>query len=97
MLEIEQIDFGGHMVAVMALMEAPSIIVGLLLISIYDKDNAIKISMSLLINPYTIFYTFSKCDRYFKAKASLTSFLSCFLPLTRFSLLFMAFPTSSLK
>ncbi|MEM6516636.1 MAG: sodium-dependent bicarbonate transport family permease [Bacteroidota bacterium] len=44
-LEIEQIDFGGHMVAVMALMEAPSIIVGLLLISIYDKENAIQMSM----------------------------------------------------
>lgn len=44
-LEIEQITFGGHMVAVMALMEAPSIIVGLLLISIYDKENPMKISM----------------------------------------------------
>ncbi|MHA7843068.1 MAG: sodium-dependent bicarbonate transport family permease [Winogradskyella sp.] len=44
-LEIEQITFGGHMVAVMALMEAPSIIIGLLLISIYDKENAIKMSM----------------------------------------------------
>ena len=43
-LEIEQISFGGHMVAVMALMEAPSIIIGLLLISIYDKSN-IKLSM----------------------------------------------------
>ncbi|WP_422104335.1 sodium-dependent bicarbonate transport family permease [Winogradskyella sp.] len=43
-LEIEQITFGGHMVAVMALMEAPSIIIGLLLISIYDK-NTIKLSM----------------------------------------------------
>lgn len=38
-LEIEQIGFGGHMVAVMALMEAPSIIIGVLLISIYDKAN----------------------------------------------------------
>ncbi len=38
-LELEQISFGGHMVAVMALMEAPAIIVGLLLISIYDKKN----------------------------------------------------------
>ncbi|WP_343488111.1 sodium-dependent bicarbonate transport family permease [Allomuricauda sp. d1] len=33
-LEIEAIDFGGHMVAVMALMEAPSIIVGVILMSI---------------------------------------------------------------
>lgn len=36
-LEMEGIDYGGHMVAVMALMEAPSIMVGLLLISLYVK------------------------------------------------------------
>ena len=34
-LEIQEIEFGGHMVAVMALMEAPSIIVGVLLISLF--------------------------------------------------------------
>ena len=38
-LELEQISYGGHMVAVMALMEAPSIVVGVLLISIFDKKN----------------------------------------------------------
>ena len=37
-LEIEQIPFGGHMVAVMALMEAPSIIVGVLLMAIFNKE-----------------------------------------------------------
>ncbi len=37
-LEMEQIAFSGHMVAVMALMEAPSIMVGLLLITIFKKD-----------------------------------------------------------
>ncbi|CAL2080421.1 conserved membrane hypothetical protein [Tenacibaculum sp. 190524A05c] len=36
-LELEQIPFSGHMVAVMALMEAPSIMVGLLLMSIFNK------------------------------------------------------------
>jgi len=36
-LEIQKIDFGGHMVAVMALMEAPSIIIGVLLISLFGK------------------------------------------------------------
>ena len=36
-LEIEQIEYGGHMVAVMALMEAPSIIVGVLLMAIFSK------------------------------------------------------------
>lgn len=44
-MELEGIPFGGHMVAVMALMEAPSIMIGLLLISIYDKD---KTSISML-------------------------------------------------
>lgn len=39
-LEMEQMAYGGHMVAVMALMEAPSIIVGMLLISLYDKKNS---------------------------------------------------------
>lgn len=38
-LEMEQIPFGGHMVAVMALMEAPSIVVGVLLIALFDKTN----------------------------------------------------------
>lgn len=36
-LESVSIDFGGHMVAVMALMEAPAIIIGVLLISLYSK------------------------------------------------------------
>ncbi len=39
-LEIEKIAFGGHMVAVMAFMEAPSIIIGVLLMSYFQKaDN----------------------------------------------------------
>lgn len=37
-LEIVQIEFGGHMVAVMALMEAPSIIVGVVLFSLFEKN-----------------------------------------------------------
>ncbi len=36
-LELQSIDYGGHMVAVMALMEAPSIMVGLILISMFVK------------------------------------------------------------
>lgn len=36
-LEIENISFGGHMVAVMALMEAPSIIIGVLLMAMFAK------------------------------------------------------------
>jgi hypothetical protein len=48
-LELSQIAFGGHMVAVMALMEAPSIIVGVLLISIYNKDAQTKTSFNTVI------------------------------------------------
>jgi hypothetical protein len=49
-LELEQIPFGGHMVAVMALMEAPSIIIGVLLISIFDKEKEEEIPMRKVIN-----------------------------------------------
>lgn len=36
-LEIQEVGFGGHMVAVMALMEAPAIIVGVLLIRLFSN------------------------------------------------------------
>ncbi len=45
-LETQQIEFGGHMVAVMALMEAPSIIVGVLLISLFTKKEGSAVSLS---------------------------------------------------
>ncbi|KAB1069037.1 sodium-dependent bicarbonate transport family permease [Tamlana haliotis] len=45
-LELEQIPFSGHMVAVMALMEAPSIMVGLLLMMI-SKGNKGKSNIPL--------------------------------------------------
>ena len=48
-LEIEQIPFSGHMVAVMALMEAPSIIVGVSLISIYNKNKSEKQKLGTLV------------------------------------------------
>lgn len=38
-LENQQIMFGGHMVAVMAFMESPSIIVGVTMIMLYDTQN----------------------------------------------------------
>lgn len=37
-LEAQQIQFGGHMVAVMAFMESPAIIVGVILMSMYEKE-----------------------------------------------------------
>jgi hypothetical protein len=49
-LEMSGISFGGHMVAVMALMEAPSIIVGVLLIAIYNKDKENRTSFKKVIH-----------------------------------------------
>ena len=43
-LELQKITFNGHMVAIMALMEAPAIIVGVVMISFFKKNSDIKIS-----------------------------------------------------
>ncbi|GAA4279333.1 sodium-dependent bicarbonate transport family permease [Aquimarina mytili] len=48
-LEIEQIQFGGHMVAVMAIMEAPSIMVGVLLMSIMNKNTEDAIPLKKIL------------------------------------------------
>lgn len=48
-LEMKQISFGGHMVAVMALMEAPSIIVGVLLIAYFDKERESEFSIGNVV------------------------------------------------
>ncbi len=45
-LEIQQLKFGGHMVAVMALMESPAIIVGVILLKLYDKENESELNFS---------------------------------------------------
>ena len=42
-LELQELEFNGYMVAIMALMEAPAIIIGVILISFYKKDNALRI------------------------------------------------------
>jgi hypothetical protein len=42
-LDLQNIKFNGHMVAIMALMEAPAIIIGVVLISFYKKQNDLKI------------------------------------------------------
>jgi hypothetical protein len=39
-LESQQLSLHGHMVAIMALMESPAIIVGLVLISVFNKEDA---------------------------------------------------------
>lgn len=49
-LEAEQLHFGGHMVAVMALMEAPAIIIGVVLLRRYDNgSDAQKTSLGSLV------------------------------------------------
>lgn len=48
-LESQQLMLHGHMVAIMALMESPAIIIGLLLISIFNKEETNKINKSEVI------------------------------------------------
>lgn len=48
-LDAQQLSLHGHMVAIMALMESPAIIVGLLLISIYDKEESNTIKKTAVI------------------------------------------------
>ncbi len=52
-LESKQIVFNGHMVAVMALMESPSIIVGLLLISVYNNKKSTYRKRELVKHSFT--------------------------------------------
>ena len=48
-LEAQQLNLHGHMVAIMALMESPAIIIGLVLISIYNKEETTTIKKSSVI------------------------------------------------
>lgn len=48
-LEFEQVAYGGHMIAVMAIMEAPAIIVGVFLIGLFAKENFNGTSMSGIV------------------------------------------------
>lgn len=48
-LEIQNYTFSGHMVAVMALMEAPAIIIGVILIRLFSKEEVQKTKMSSII------------------------------------------------
>lgn len=51
-LELQNVTFSGHMVAVMALMEAPAIIVGVILISYFKKNNQIKLN-DIIVHSFT--------------------------------------------
>lgn len=48
-LESQQLHLHGHMVAIMALMESPAIIVGLLLISVFNRDDANAIKKRIVL------------------------------------------------
>lgn len=48
-LEMQNIEFGGHMVAVMAFMEAPAIVIGVVLIRLFSKGQSQNTSMGQLI------------------------------------------------
>jgi hypothetical protein len=48
-LEAQKINFGGHMVAVMALMESPSIIVGVILMMKFTNDKTSKVNIKSII------------------------------------------------
>ncbi len=48
-LEFLKMEFHGHMVAIMALMEAPAIIAGLLLISVFSKEETLVINKRSVI------------------------------------------------
>lgn len=48
-LEIQHMSFSGHMVAVMALMEAPAIVVGVILIRLFDAKKEINTSILSIV------------------------------------------------
>lgn len=53
-LEMQQISFGGHMIAIMALMEAPSIIVGVMLMTLFsDKKKSVSSSKEAIKHAVT--------------------------------------------
>ena len=49
-LEAQKIAFGGHMVAVMALMESPAIIVGVILMMRFDKEKTSKVNLKSVVH-----------------------------------------------
>lgn len=48
-LEAQSINFSGYMVAVMAFMESPAIIIGVILIAKYDKNSDHRASMTSIV------------------------------------------------
>lgn len=48
-LELQNLHFHGHMVAVMALMEAPAIIIGIILLSMFNKSHSNKLNTKHIV------------------------------------------------
>lgn len=48
-LEARQLNLDGHMVAIMALMESPAIVMGLMLVSFFNKDENVSINKKLAL------------------------------------------------
>lgn len=48
-LEQQSMEFGGHMVAIMAIMEVPAIIIGVILIMLFDSEKKNDISIASLV------------------------------------------------
>lgn len=48
-LEFQKMEFHGHMVAIMALMESPAIIAGLILMSVFNKEEKMQIHKTSVI------------------------------------------------
>ncbi|WP_420387060.1 sodium-dependent bicarbonate transport family permease [Roseivirga sp.] len=52
-LEMQAIDFGGHMVAIMALMEAPAIVVGVILVRKFSNGSTNGSLKSIIVHAFT--------------------------------------------
>lgn len=48
-LEMQKITFDGHMVAIMAMMEAPAIIIGVMLIRFYGESNSVNMGVRKIV------------------------------------------------
>ena len=49
-LEAQELMLHGHMVAIMALMESPAIIMGLVLITVFDKESTVQVSKRTVLS-----------------------------------------------
>ncbi|HEX9252199.1 MAG TPA: sodium-dependent bicarbonate transport family permease, partial [Ignavibacteriaceae bacterium] len=48
-LEMQQISYGGHMVAVMALMESPAIVIGVIMMMMFGNESAKEVNWKSII------------------------------------------------